>query len=53
MTNGFEIEKVHARAVAELTLAALEAEKDEILADTGTRASEESLSLERPLYLTF
>jgi short-subunit dehydrogenase len=51
MTNGFEMEKVHPRTVAELTLNALEAEQDEILADAGTRAIKESLSRERPLYL--
>lgn len=51
MTNGLELEEVHPRTVAELTLAALEAEKDEILADEGTRAIKDSLSRERPLYL--
>lgn len=51
MTNGFEMKKVQPRAVAELTLAALEAGQDEILADEGTRAIKESLSRERPLYL--
>jgi NAD(P)-dependent dehydrogenase (short-subunit alcohol dehydrogenase family) len=51
MTNGFEMEKVHPRVVAELTLSALEAEQEEILADAGTRAIKESLSRERPLYL--
>lgn len=51
MTKGFDMKKVSPRDVAAQTLDALEAGKEEVLADEGTRAIKRSLAGEQPLYL--
>ena len=51
MTKGYEAKKSDPRDVAELALAGLEANQEEVLADDFTRSVKRSLSDARALYL--
>ena len=51
MTKGYEADKADPRDVAEVTLAGLEADREEVLADDFSRAVKRSLGDEQPLYL--
>ena len=51
MTKGYDARKSDPRHVAEITLAAMEAGKEEVLADDFTRSVKRSLSDEQAIYL--
>jgi NAD(P)-dependent dehydrogenase (short-subunit alcohol dehydrogenase family) len=51
MTQGFDMKKTSPRQVVEVSLAGVEAEQEEVLADSFTREMKQSLSGEKALYL--